>query len=106
MFFAVLVIFFFLSGWTRMRKQTITGRGSFDGAMTTARAIQQMVDSTSTYLGTITLVNVTLGLVIAFVLWLLGHADSADVGRNRRGVSTTSPIWARSPRLCCSLWAG
>jgi predicted PurR-regulated permease PerM len=72
MFFAVLVVFFFLSGWTRMRRRTITGRGSFEGAMTTARAIQQMVDATSTYLGTITLVNLALGAVTALVLWLLG----------------------------------
>ena len=71
MFFAVLVVFFFLSGWTRMRRHTITGRASFDGAMTTARAIQEMVDATSTYLGTITLVNIGLGLVVALVLWLL-----------------------------------
>jgi predicted PurR-regulated permease PerM len=71
MFFALLVIFFFLSGWTRMRRQTITGRASFDGAMTTARAIQELVDATSTYLGTITLVNMALGLVVAFVLWML-----------------------------------
>lgn len=71
MFFAVLVVFFFLSGWTRMRKRTITGRASFDGAMTTARAIQEMVDATSTYLGTITLVNIGLGLIVALVLWLL-----------------------------------
>jgi predicted PurR-regulated permease PerM len=62
MFFAVLVIFFFLAGWTRMRKRTITGRSSFDGAMTTARAIQQVVDATSTYLGTITIVNIGMGL--------------------------------------------
>ena len=61
MFFAVLVIFFFLSGWTRMRKRTITGRSSFDGAMTTARVIQQVVDATSTYLGTITMVNIGMG---------------------------------------------
>jgi predicted PurR-regulated permease PerM len=72
MFFAILVIFFFLAGWTRMRRRTITTRSSFDGAMTTARAIQQIVDATSTYLGTITLVNVTLGMVVAFVLYLLG----------------------------------
>ncbi len=72
MFFAILVIFFFLAGWTRMRKQTITTRTSFDGAMTTARAIQQVVDATSTYLGTITLVNVTVGGLVALVLWLLG----------------------------------
>jgi len=71
LFFAVLVIFFFLAGWTRMRKQTITTRTSFDGAMTTARVIQQVVDATSTYLGTITLVNVALGALVAFTLWLL-----------------------------------
>jgi predicted PurR-regulated permease PerM len=71
MFFAVLVIFFFLAGWTRMRKRTITTRASFDGAMTTARAIQQVVDATSTYLGTITMVNVAMGLVVAFILYML-----------------------------------
>ena len=71
LFFALLVIFFFLAGWTRMRKSTITGRSSFGGAMTTARVIQQVVDSTSTYLGTITIVNVTLGAVVALFLWMI-----------------------------------
>jgi predicted PurR-regulated permease PerM len=71
MFFAVLVIFFFLSGWTRMRKRTITARASFGGAMTTARVIQQVVDATSAYLGTITLVNIGMGLLLAFVLYLI-----------------------------------
>ena len=72
MFFAVLVIFFFLSGWTRMRKRTITSRASFGGAMTTARVIQQVVDATSTYLGTITIVNIGMGLFLALVLQLIG----------------------------------
>jgi predicted PurR-regulated permease PerM len=72
MFFATLVIYFFLAGWTKMRKRTITNRTSFDGAMTTARVIQQVVDATSTYLGTITLVNISLGLLVALALWLLG----------------------------------
>jgi predicted PurR-regulated permease PerM len=72
MFFALLVIFFFLAGWTRMRRQTITTRASFDGAMTTARVIQQVVDATSTYLGTITLVNVGMGATVAVILWMLG----------------------------------
>ena len=71
LFFAILVIYFFLAGWTKMRKQTITTRSSFDGAMTTARVIQQVVDATSTYLGTITLVNVSMGAVVALILWLL-----------------------------------
>ncbi|HEX8480594.1 MAG TPA: AI-2E family transporter [Allosphingosinicella sp.] len=71
MFFALLVIFFFLAGWTAMRRRTITARSSFDGAMTTARAIQQVVDATSTYLGTITIVNIAMGLAVAFILYLL-----------------------------------
>ena len=72
MFFAVLVIFFFLSGWTRMRKRTITSRTSLGGAMTTARVMQQVVDATSAYLGTITVVNIGMGLVVALVLNLIG----------------------------------
>ena len=71
-FFALLVVFFFLSGWTSMRKKTIVSRGSFEGALTTARVIQQVVDATSTYIGTITLINVTLGAVTAVILWQLG----------------------------------
>ncbi len=71
-FFALLVIFFFLAGWTSMRKKAIVTRGSFEGALTTARVIQQVVDATSTYLGTITLINVGLGTLTALVLWWLG----------------------------------
>jgi predicted PurR-regulated permease PerM len=72
MVFAVLLIFFLLAGWSRMRRATITTRASFDGAMATARVIQQVVDSTSTYLGTITMVNIGLGLVTALALHLIG----------------------------------
>jgi len=72
LFFALLVIFFFLAGWTAMRKRTIVSRGSFEGALTTARVIQQVVDATSTYLGTITLINIGLGTLTATALWLLG----------------------------------
>ena len=72
MFFAILVIFFFLSGWTRLRRKAITSRTSFGGAMATARVIQDVVDDTSAYLGTITMINVTLGLLVAGALWLIG----------------------------------
>ena len=72
MFFAILVVYFFLSGWTRMRRRTITRRGSFSSAMATARVIQEMVDRTSAYLSTITIINIALGLLVAFALWLIG----------------------------------
>ena len=72
LFFALLVIYFFLAGWTGMRKRTIVSRGSFEGALTTARVIQQVVAATSTYIGTITLINVALGALTALLLWMLG----------------------------------
>jgi predicted PurR-regulated permease PerM len=75
MFFGVLVVYFFLAGWTRMRRRTITSRGSFTSAMATARVIQEMVGATSTYLATITLINITLGLLTALAFWLIGLPD-------------------------------
>lgn len=71
-FFGALVVFFFLSGWTRLRRRTITSRSSFDGAMATARVIQDVVDDVSSYLGTITVINVSLGLVVAGLLAMFG----------------------------------
>jgi len=70
--FGLLVIFFFLSGWTRLRRRTIRGRGSFTGALTIARVIQNVVDATSRYVLTISVINGTLGLTVALLLSLIG----------------------------------
>ena len=67
-----------------MRKKTIVSRGSFEGALTTARVIQQVVDATSTYLGTITLINVGLGALTARRPVVARHAVAGHVGRHRR----------------------
>ena len=71
-FFGILVVFFFLAGWTRLRQRLITSRSSFGGALATARVIQDVVDDTSAYLGTITIINLLLGLVVGGGLWLVG----------------------------------
>lgn len=71
-FFGVLVVFFFLAGWSRIRRNTITNRQSFGGAMATARVIQDVVDDVSAYLGTITLINVVLGAIVGTALWMVG----------------------------------
>jgi predicted PurR-regulated permease PerM len=70
--FGVLVVFFFLAGWSRTRRKTITSRQSFGGAMATARVIQDVVDDVSAYLGTITLINVVLGAIVGTALWAVG----------------------------------
>jgi predicted PurR-regulated permease PerM len=71
MFYAVLVIYFFLAGWSRTRRAAITNRTSFGGALATARVIQDVVDDTSAYLGTITAINLMLGLFVAGALYLI-----------------------------------
>ena len=72
MVFALLLIYFFLAGWTRLRRRTINSRGSFDGAMAVARVIQNVVDATSAYVMTIATINLCLGLAVALALWLIG----------------------------------
>lgn len=78
--FAALVIFFFLSGWTSLRTGAINSRGSFTGAMATARVIQNVVSATSAYLTTITLINILLGVAVGFVLYLIGMESPAMWG--------------------------
>lgn len=70
--FGILVIFFSLSGWTRLRRSAIQGRDSFTGALTIARVIQNVVDATSRYVLTIALINGLLGLMVAGALSLIG----------------------------------
>ena len=72
MFYALLLVFFFLAGWTQLKRRTITSRTSIAGAVTTARVLRDVVSATSSYLGTITLVNIILGLIVAAALWILG----------------------------------
>ena len=72
MVFALLIIYFFLAGWTGLRRRTINRRGSFDGAMAVARVIQNVVDATSAYVLTIATINLCLGMAIALALWLIG----------------------------------
>lgn len=72
MVFALLIIYFFLAGWTKLRRRTINSRGSFDGAMAVARVIQNVVDATSAYVLTIATINLCLGLAVALALWLIG----------------------------------
>lgn len=80
MAFVILLIFFFLAGWTKLRENAISSRGSFTGAMATARVIQNVVSATSAYLTTITVINLLLGVSVGVVVWLLGMESPAMWG--------------------------
>lgn len=71
-FFAILFVYFFLAGWTRLRRSTIRSRGSYDSALQTSRTIRSVVEATSAYMTTIVFINIVLGLAVALFLWIIG----------------------------------
>lgn len=71
-FFAILFVFFFLAGWTKLRRSTIESRGSVDSALHMSRTIRAVVEATSAYMVTIVFINIALGLAVALLLWMLG----------------------------------
>ncbi len=72
MLFGLLLIYFFLSTWTRMRTHTIVSRSTLTGSVRMARTIREMVNATAAYIGTITIINLSLGAVVTLAMALLG----------------------------------
>src|SRR3546814_2681852 len=72
MLFGLLLIYFFLSTWTRMRATTILSRSSLTGSIRMARTIRDMVNATAAYIGTITVTNLAMGALVSLVVWMLG----------------------------------
>ena len=71
-FFAILLIYFFLAGWTRMRARVIGDRETLSGSLRVARLLRDMVSGTAAYLLAITTINAALGGLVALLLWALG----------------------------------
>lgn len=72
MIFGLLLIYFFLSTWTRMRTHSVLGRSTQAGSIRMARTIREMVNATAAYIGTISVINLSLGAVVSVAMWLLG----------------------------------
>lgn len=72
MLFGLLMIYFFLSTWTRMRTHSILHRTTQTGSIRMNRTIREMVNATAAYIGTITIINLSLGAVVALIVALLG----------------------------------
>lgn len=71
-FFATLLVYFFLAGWTGMRARAILDRETLTGSLRIARLLRDMVSGTAQYLLTITIINASLGAVVAVLVWMLG----------------------------------
>lgn len=72
MLFGILLIYFFLATYTASSQHAILSRGSFSGSLRMARMIRHVVQRTAAYIGTITVINLCVGAVVALVVWLLG----------------------------------
>lgn len=70
--FAILLVYFLLAAYTRMRERTIRNRASLSGSLRVARLIRDTVQNTASYLLTITAINASLGAVVALVMWMVG----------------------------------
>jgi predicted PurR-regulated permease PerM len=70
--FAILLVYFLLAAYTRMRERIIRNRSSLSGSLRIARLIRDTVQNTAAYLLTITAINVSLGAVVALAMWLVG----------------------------------
>ena len=70
--FTVLLIYFFLATYTRMRERAIRNRTSLSGSLRLARIIRDTVASTSAYLLTVTRINLVIGGITALIAWMFG----------------------------------
>lgn len=70
--FAILLVYFLLAAYTRIRERTIRNRTSLSGSLRVARLIRDTVQNTASYLLTITAINASLGAVVALVMWMVG----------------------------------
>lgn len=70
--FSILLVYFLLAAYTRMRVRIIRNRSSLSGSLRVARLIRDTVQNTAAYLLTITMINASLGAVVALTMWLVG----------------------------------
>ncbi|EMD84249.1 AI-2E family transporter [Pacificimonas flava] len=70
-FFALLILVFFLASYSRLRQVLIDSANTVSGAKTAEQVLTDVATDTGRYVGTITIINVLLGIVVALIFWWL-----------------------------------
>src|SRR3546814_20602125 len=84
--------------WTRMRTHSILTRSSQIGSARMAHTIRDMVNATAAYIGTITIINLSLGALVALVVGLLGMPTRSEERRvGKECGSTCRSRWSPYP---------
>jgi predicted PurR-regulated permease PerM len=69
-----LMAFFMIEARVRMRRKLLLDRQHFGATLKAARVMRDVQDRVGSYILTVGLINLTIGLVVTFGAWLLGMA--------------------------------
>ena len=68
----MLMAFFMVEARVRMRQKLLLGRASFGSSIKAARVMREIQDRVASYILTVTLINVGVGVVVATGAWMFG----------------------------------
>ncbi|MHB9878406.1 AI-2E family transporter [Pacificimonas sp. ICDLI1SI03] len=71
-FFALLIMVFFLSSFSRMRGALMRSADTKLGGDTANRLLSDVASDTGRYVGMISIINIILGIVVTGIFWALG----------------------------------
>lgn len=68
----LLMAFFMVEARVRLRQKLLFGRASFGTSIKAARVLREVQDRVAAYILTVGLINIVVGVVVAFGAWALG----------------------------------
>ena len=71
-FFALLILVFFLASYSHMRRALVHSAVTVRGGETAQQLLGDVASDTGQYVGMITIINIVLGAAVTGVFWLLG----------------------------------
>ena len=68
----LLLSYFFVSSRVKIKRSLLLERDSVNATLSAARTVRELQDKVSHYVGTVTIINIGVGMVVAFGAWLFG----------------------------------
>lgn len=68
----LLLAFFMVESRVRMRQRLLLGRASFGSSLKAARVMREIQDRVASYILTVSLINVGVGIIVTIGAWLFG----------------------------------
>lgn len=79
-FLTLLLVYFFVHSRVGIKRSLLLERDSVSASLTAARTVRDVQDKVSHYVGTVTLINLGVGAVVAIGAWLFGLENAVMWG--------------------------